>query len=64
MRLFALALTLSLAGSPVALAQTATPDSEDGRYSFNPVLMAYCGSTPAPAKSRTAVGATPDGPAR
>jgi hypothetical protein len=37
MRLFALALTLSLAGSPVALAQTATPDSEDGRYSFNPV---------------------------
>jgi hypothetical protein len=37
MRLFALALTLSLAGSAVALAQTATPDSENGRYSFNPV---------------------------
>jgi hypothetical protein len=37
MRLFALALTLSLAGSAIALAQTATPDSENGRYSFNSV---------------------------
>src|SRR6516165_8609922 len=37
MRLFALALTLSLADFPVASAQTATPDSENGRYSFNPV---------------------------
>jgi hypothetical protein len=37
MRLFALALTLSLAGSMIALSQTATPDSENGRYSFNPV---------------------------
>src|SRR5437899_1794910 len=37
MRLFALALTLLLATSAVALAQMATPDSENGRYSFNPV---------------------------
>jgi hypothetical protein len=37
MRLFALALTLSLADFAVASAQTATPDSENGRYSFNPV---------------------------
>jgi hypothetical protein len=38
MRLFALALTLSLVAFAVALAQTATPDSENGRYSsFNPV---------------------------
>jgi hypothetical protein len=37
MRLFALALTLSFAASAVASAQTATPDSENGRYSFNPV---------------------------
>src|SRR5262249_45303979 len=36
MRLFALALTLSLADFAVASAQTATPDSES-RYSFNPV---------------------------
>jgi hypothetical protein len=37
MRLFALALTLSLADFAAASAQTATPDSENGRYSFNPV---------------------------
>ena len=37
MRLFTLALTLSLATFAVASAQTATPDSENGRYSFNPV---------------------------
>jgi hypothetical protein len=37
MRPFALALTLSLATFSDALAQTATPDSENGRYSFNPV---------------------------
>src|SRR5215472_5662026 len=37
MRLFAPALTLSLADFAVASAQTATPDSENGRYSFNPV---------------------------
>src|SRR6266576_3465724 len=37
MRLFPLALTLSLADFAVASAQTATPDSENGRYSFNPV---------------------------
>src|SRR5262249_4528383 len=37
MRVFALALTLSLADFAVASAQTATPDSENGRYSFNPV---------------------------
>jgi hypothetical protein len=36
-RLFALALTLSLADFAVASAQTATLDSENGRYSFNPV---------------------------
>src|SRR6516225_5373390 len=47
MRLFALALTLSLADFAVASAQTATPDSENGR----------CGSTPAPAQcSRRDVG--------
>jgi hypothetical protein len=38
MRLFALALALSLAASAVASGQTATPDSENGRYSFNPVV--------------------------
>jgi hypothetical protein len=37
MRLFALALWLSLAAVAGASAQTATPDSEYGRYSFNPV---------------------------
>jgi hypothetical protein len=37
MRPFALALTLSLAASAVASAQTAMPDSENGRYNFNPV---------------------------
>src|SRR5262244_2736122 len=36
MRLFAVALTLSLAAA-AASAQTATPDSENGRYSFYPV---------------------------
>jgi hypothetical protein len=37
MRLLALALMLSLAEFAVASAQTATPDSENGRYSFYPV---------------------------
>src|SRR5437867_2299760 len=37
MRLLALALTLSLADFAAVSAQTATPDSENGRYSFNPV---------------------------
>jgi hypothetical protein len=37
MRLFAFALTLSLANFAVAPAQPVTPDSENGRYSFNPV---------------------------
>src|SRR6476660_1195500 len=37
MRLFALAITLSLANFTVASAQTPTPDSENGRYSFSPV---------------------------
>ena len=37
MRMFALALTLSLADFAAASAQTATPDSENGRYSFSPV---------------------------
>jgi hypothetical protein len=37
MRLFALALVLSLSPSAVASAQMATPDNENGRYSFNPV---------------------------
>ena len=37
MRLFALAITLSLANLTVASAQTATPDSENGRYSFSPM---------------------------
>jgi hypothetical protein len=32
-----LALTLSLADFAAASAQTATPDGENGRYSFNPV---------------------------
>src|SRR5262249_10974686 len=35
MRLLAVALTLSLANFVAASAQTATPDSENGRYSFN-----------------------------
>jgi hypothetical protein len=37
MRLFAFALTLSITAFAVASAQTATPDSENGRYSFDPV---------------------------
>jgi hypothetical protein len=37
MRLFALAVTLSLVNFTIASAQTATPDSENGRYSFSPV---------------------------
>src|SRR5438094_1591319 len=39
MRLFTLALALALSGADLAVAsaQTATPDSENGRYSFNPV---------------------------
>ena len=37
MRLFALVLSLSLATVATASAQTAAPDSENGRYSFNPV---------------------------
>ena len=37
MRLFAVTLTLLLAAVAPASAQTATPDSENRRYSFNPV---------------------------
>jgi hypothetical protein len=37
MRLLVLALTLLLADLAVASAQTATPDSDNGRYSFYPV---------------------------
>jgi hypothetical protein len=37
MRPLALALTLSLVEFAAASAQTATPDSENGRYTFNPV---------------------------
>jgi len=37
MRLFALVVTLSLAALAAASAQTATPDSKNGRYRFNPV---------------------------
>src|SRR5262245_41697493 len=37
MRAFAIALTMSLAALAAASAQPATPDSENGRYSFNPV---------------------------
>src|SRR5262249_59020888 len=37
MRAFAIALTISLAALAVASAQPATPDSENGRYSFNSV---------------------------
>jgi hypothetical protein len=37
MRLLPLAITLSLANVTVASAQMATPDSENGRYSFSPV---------------------------
>ena len=40
MRLLAVALTLSLANFAAASAQTAMPDSENGRYSFNPVTAA------------------------
>jgi hypothetical protein len=36
MRVFALVLSLSLAIA-AASAQTATPDSENGRYNFNPI---------------------------
>jgi hypothetical protein len=37
MRLFVFAFTLSLTAFTTASAETATPDSENGRYSFNPV---------------------------
>jgi hypothetical protein len=37
MRVFALVLSLSFANVAAASAQTATPDSESGRYSFNPI---------------------------
>ena len=37
MRLFALAIAMSLAALTTASAETATPDSQNGRYSFNPV---------------------------
>jgi hypothetical protein len=37
MRSFAFALTMSLAALAAASAQPETPDSENGRYSFNPV---------------------------
>jgi len=37
MRVFAIVLTLSLAASVVASAQTGMPDSENGRYSFYPL---------------------------
>jgi hypothetical protein len=37
MRLFVLAITLSLADFAAASAQTATPDSENGRYGFSAV---------------------------
>jgi hypothetical protein len=37
MRAFAIVLTTMLAALALASAQPATPDSENGRYSFNPV---------------------------
>src|SRR5262245_7300072 len=37
MRAFAIALTMSLAALVATSAQPAMPDSENGRYSFNPV---------------------------
>ena len=37
MRLFALAIMVSLAALTTAAAEIGTPDSGDGRYSFNPV---------------------------
>jgi hypothetical protein len=37
MRLFALAVTLSLVNFTIASAQTRTPDNENGRYSFSSV---------------------------
>jgi hypothetical protein len=37
MRMFVLVLSLSLANFAAASAQTATPDSESGRYSFKPI---------------------------
>ena len=64
MRLVALALTLSLAPSTVASAQIAMPDSENGRYSFNPVADGVLRLDLAPARSRTAPGAILAGSAR
>ena len=37
MRMFALAIAMSLAALTTASAETATPDSRNGRYSFHPV---------------------------
>ena len=63
MRLFALALMVSLAALTTASAETATPDSQNGRYSFHPVADGVLGSTPGPAKCRSAAGAMSAGPA-
>src|SRR2546425_12877729 len=72
MRLFTLALALSLADLAVASAQTATPDNENGRYSFNPVAdgvlrldtrtgqVSQCSREPSCTPSRHRSGCTRD----
>jgi hypothetical protein len=46
MRVLALAFTLLLAQFALASAQTATPDSENGRYSFYPVADGVLSTPP------------------
>ena len=63
MRLFALAIAMSLAALTTASAETATPDSQNGRYSLDPLADGVLRLDLAPAKCRSAAGAEPVGPA-
>jgi hypothetical protein len=64
MRVFAFALALSLANFAVASAQTATPDSENGRYSFNPVADGVLRLDTRTGQISQCAGAMSAGPAR
>ena len=63
MRPFAFALMMSLTAFAAASAQPATPDSENGRYSFNPVADGVLRLAPELVRSRSAARAMPAGPA-
>jgi hypothetical protein len=64
MRALAAAFMLLLAHFAVAAAQTAMPDSENGRYSFYPVADGVLRLDTAPVRSRSAAAAMPAGHAR